>query len=75
MTVIVYRWDDPSAPVLSSPSAGSLIGVLDACLVNGYGSKAAAGWTKAFSGTKLAAYRQGGGSMCYLRIDDGTGTG
>lgn len=75
MTVIVYRWDDPSAPVLSSPSAGSLIGVLDACLVNGYGSKAAAGWTKAFSGTNLAAYRQGGGSMCYLRVNDGTGTG
>lgn len=75
MTVRVYRWDDPGAPVLSSPSAGSLIGVLDACLVNGYGSKVAAGWSKAFSGTNVAAYRQGAGSLCYLRINDATGTG
>lgn len=73
MTVRVYRYDDPSAPVLSSPSAGSLIAVLDACLVNGYPGKPAAGWTKEFSGTNLAAYRQGGGSMCYLRVNDGTG--
>ena len=74
MAVTVYRWDDPGAPVLSNPSAGSLIGVLDACLVNGYGTKSAAGWTKAFYGTNLAAYRQGAGSMCYLRVDDGTGS-
>ena len=74
MAVTVYRWDDPDAPVLSNPSAGSLIGVLDACLVNGYTGKPAVGWTKAFSGTNVAAYRQGAGSMCYLRINDGTGT-
>ena len=74
MAVTVYRWDDPDAPVLSNPSAGSLIGVLDACLVDGYTGKTGAGWTKAFSGTKLAAYRQGAGSMCYLRVYDGTGT-
>ena len=74
MAVTVYRWDDPAAPVLSNPSAGSLIGVLDACLVNGYTGKTGAGWTKAFSGTNLAAYRQGAGSMCYLRVDDGTGS-
>ena len=74
MAVTVYRWDDPDAPVLSNPSTGSLIGVLDACLVNGYTGKTGAGWTKAFSGTNLAAYRQGAGSMCYLRVDDGTGS-
>ena len=74
MAVTVYRWDDPGAPVLSNTSAGSLIGVLDACLVNGYGAKPAAGWTKAFSGTNLAAYQQGAGSMCYLRVNDGTGS-
>ena len=73
MAVTVYRWDDPDAPVLSNPSAGSLIGVLDACLVNGYTGKPAVGWTKAFSGTNVAAYRQGAGSMCYLRVNDGTG--
>ena len=74
MAVTVYRWDDPGAPVLSNPSAGSLIGVLDACLVDGYTGKTGAGWTKAFSGTNLAAYRQGAGSLCYLRVDDGTGS-
>lgn len=74
MAVTVYRWDDPGAPVLSNPSAGSLIGVLDACLVDGYTGKTGAGWTKAFSGTNFAAYRQGAGSMCYLRVDDRTGS-
>ena len=74
MPVTVYRYDDVGAPVLSSPSAGSLIGVLDACLVNGYGSKSPAGWTKPYSGTNLAAYRQGSGSRFYLRVYDGSGT-
>lgn len=74
MPVTVYRYDDVGAPVLSSPSAGSLIGVLDACLVNGYGGKPPAGWTKPYSGANLAAYRQGSGSRFYLRVNDGTGT-
>lgn len=74
MTVRVYRSDDASAPVLSG-QAGALIGILDACLVNGYGAKAAAGWTKPYSGTNLAAYRQGTGSnQLYLRVDDTTTT-
>ena len=56
MGVTVYRFDDAGAPTLSA-AAGALISVLDACLVNGYGAKPAAGWTKAFSGTNQAAYR------------------
>lgn len=72
MAVTVYRWDDASAPVLSA-SNGALIGVLDACLVDGYGAKAAAGWSKAFSGTNKAAYLQGtGGNGHYLRVDNST---
>lgn len=39
-----YRSDDVGAPTLDS-SQGSLLTVLRACLVDGYGSKAAAGWT------------------------------
>ena len=74
MTVRYYRYDDVGAPALSTPNAG-LIAVLDACLVNGYGSKPGAGWAKEFSGTNLAAYRQGAGSMCYLRVNNATGTG
>lgn len=71
-TPIVYHSIDPSAPTLVN-SAGSLIDVLDACLVNGYGDKPAAGWTKEYSGTNLAAYRMGEGGTsirAYLRIDD-----
>lgn len=69
-----YQSTDPDAPVLNG-QAGSLIAVLDACLVNGYTDKPAAGWTKAFAGTNLAAYRMGSGlTQAYLRVDD-TGPG
>jgi hypothetical protein len=50
-TPTVYRWDDPGAPDLSAlhPSNDErnlmyFHTVLKACLVDGYGSKAAAGW-------------------------------
>lgn len=73
MAVTVYRSSDASAPGAYGASTGSLITILDACLVNGYGSKAAAGWTKAFSGTNKAAYRNSTTAPStgfYLRIDD-----
>ncbi|AFL76245.1 hypothetical protein [Thiocystis violascens] len=69
MTITVYRSDDASAPVLTG-EVGKLIDLLDACLVNGYGSQPAAGWGKAFSGTNLAAYRAPSGNRMYLRVDD-----
>lgn len=69
MTATIYRSSDASAPVLSG-TAGTLVNVLDACLVNGYGAKAAAGWAKAFSSTNIAAYRAATGSRMYLRVDD-----
>lgn len=72
MTVRIYKSTDASAPVLSG-QAGALIALLDAVLVNGYGSATPAGWTKDFSGTNLAAYRPAGGNRLFLRIDD-TGT-
>lgn len=50
MPVTVYRSTDAGAPVLSN-SNGSLIAVLKACLVDGYSSKASAGWTAPFTGT------------------------
>ncbi len=139
--VKIYRHNDYGAPTLYG-AAGYLIGVLDACLVDGYGQQtiitmthsngivtaatgqahglqphsrqtvaganeagyngeyiitiidafsfyytasgistspatgtitiksAGAGWTKAYSGTNLAAYRQGGGNQHYLHIND-----
>jgi len=72
MTVRVYRSTDASAPVLNG-TAGSMIAVLDACLVNGYGALAGSGWTIPYTGTNLRAYRQPSGNQMYLRIADTLG--
>lgn len=48
MNVIMYKSTDAGAPALTG-AAGSLLALLDACLVNGYGAKAAAGWSKPFA--------------------------
>jgi hypothetical protein len=71
MVAKVFRSSDDSAPVLTG-QAGSLIALLDACLVNGYGSKAAAGWTIAYTGTNLRSYKTGRveGVNGYLYVDD-----
>ncbi|AFL73359.1 hypothetical protein [Thiocystis violascens] len=69
MSVTVYRSDDASAPVLTA-AAGDLIALLDACLVNGYGAKAAAGWGKPYNDTNKAVYRAASGNRHYLYIDD-----
>lgn len=77
MTVRVYRSTDASAPVLSG-TAGALCTVLDAVLVNGYGSQPAAGWTIAFTAASKRAYRMSttGATGMYLNVDDtGGGTG
>ena len=71
MTVRVYSSSDAGAPVLRGNTPGDLINVLEKCLVTGYGAKAAAGWSKPFSGTNVAAFKQGPGSNgMYLRVDD-----
>lgn len=56
----IYRSTDASAPAMTS-SSGSLIDVLNACLVTGYGAKAAAGWTKEVidAATFQATFTQG----------------
>jgi hypothetical protein len=69
MTVTIYRSSDASAPALSG-TAGALITVLDAILVNGYGTQPAAGWAKSFSGTNQATYRPGAGTQFYLNVND-----
>lgn len=71
MTVRIYKSTDASAPTLSG-SAGALITVLDAVLVNGYGSMTAAGWAKPYSGTNKAVYRMAtsGNTGYYLNLQD-----
>lgn len=72
-----YSSTDASAPVLNG-TAGSLITVLDAVLVNGYGAKAAAGWSQPIAtASDIACYKQGVASKaaCTLLVnDDGSGT-
>jgi hypothetical protein len=46
----VYRSTDSGAPTLNGIS-GSLLSVLDACLVNGYGTQPGAGWLKPIANT------------------------
>lgn len=79
--VKIYRSTDASAPVLTG-EAGKFIALLDACLVNGYGTKAAAGWTKQYAGSNTASYKQGNVIVgtppiqYYLDVDDsGPGAG
>jgi hypothetical protein len=81
MTVTVYRSTDASAPTLNG-TAGSLCTVLDAILVDGYGAKPGAGWSKILSSTSnplisggtagaKRIYRCGSGAMRpYLRVHD-----
>lgn len=71
----IYKSTDAGAPTLTG-TVGSLTTVLDAVLVNGYGSgenaKAGAGWTLEFTGTNKCVYRNNPsiGSGGYLRVDD-----
>lgn len=60
MATQIYKHTDASAPQMTS-AAGSLLAVLDACLVNGYGAKSAAGWSKTVvdAPTSQAYYQQG----------------
>lgn len=71
MAITFYSSADAGAPVLSG--TGDITTVLDAILINGYGSKPAAGWTKPFTGTNKVAYRMASGAGqagYYLRIQD-----
>lgn len=68
-----YRSTDTSAPTLTG-QVGSLIALLDAILVNGYGSQSAAGWSHAFTTSgNVAAYKLGAGTGRFLSIDDSGG--
>jgi hypothetical protein len=72
MAVTYYTSADASAPVLSGQN-DALRQLLKAILVDGYGAKAAAGWTQEYSGTNKAVFRPGSGTRFRLRIlDDGS---
>lgn len=68
----IYTSSDIGGPGLITGQTGSLITILDACLVNGYPGKPAAGWSKplgTLSGS-LSAYKQASGSMLTLFVNN-----
>lgn len=75
MAITVYKSTDGSAPVLTG-QVGSLVALLDAILVNGYGAKASQGWSKPYTGTNAAVFRMPAGTnRRYLRVDDNSPPG
>ncbi len=68
----VYRWDDAEAPVARG-ERDSMVEILTACLVNGYGTKPAAGWTREYVNVDntMAAFRNNPvtGTGFYLQVD------
>ena len=74
---IVYRWDDANAPVARGERR-SLCDILYACLVTGYGTKPAAGWTREYVNATFdkAAFRNNPatGTGFYLQVDGAGGT-
>ena len=74
----IYKSTDSGAPIFNG-STGSLVTVLSASLVAGYGSKPAAGWTMPYTSSNgyNAVFRNStSGSGFYLNVfDDGRGGG
>ena len=75
MGFTVYSSTDSGAPSLTGLT-GSLLSVLDAILVDGYGSKIAAGWTRPFPATSsYGTYKLGNGTTASLFVyDAGSGS-
>jgi len=71
----IYRWDDTDAPSLAGGSerVKGLAEVLEKCLVTGYGSKAAAGWSKQFDDAGFNRVFRPASEEFGLRVND-TGT-
>ena len=70
MTARAYYSTDGSAPTLAN-SQNSLASLLYSVLVTGYGAKSGLGWTREFTGTGKAVFKQGSGGIGHVfRIDD-----
>lgn len=76
-TPTIYRFDDPSAPTIAAGTGmynRRLCALLKACLVDGYGSKAPAGWTLQFdsiAATGKAVFRSADNEFAF-QVDDST---
>jgi hypothetical protein len=74
----IFSASDVGAPVLNGLT-GSLVNVLDAVLVNGYGGTSSLGWLKPLANdsltSSLACWRQPSGSGLILFVNDAAPTG
>lgn len=70
MTVRLFKSSETGAPQLGNSTSGDLLTILRACLVEGFGSRTAAGWTMPFSDlpNKIACFKSATGDT--LRLDD-----
>lgn len=72
-TSVLYSSTDAGAPQLNN-TPGSLMAILTACLVNGFGGKNGLGWTMPFYdlAASIAVYRNDhtNGTGCFLRLHD-----
>jgi hypothetical protein len=69
MPYVVYSSRDDGAPTPSG--AGTIPNILEACLVTGYGSKPAAGWTKPYenTATNVKVFKNGDASFpLFVRV-------
>ena len=66
----IYTSSDLDAPLLTGRT-GSLVGLLDACLVTGYGIMTGSGWTHPLVNSRsLACYTPPSGSRMTLFVND-----
>lgn len=69
----IYSSSDASGPGPMKGQAGEVLRILDACLVNGYSGKTAAGWTKPIANSSnIGSYQQGAGAGYGLVVNDNT---
>lgn len=72
-TLQQYTSSDVGGPGLVSGTAGSLIAILKACLVDGYGALPAAGWTQPVATAgNIGSFKQGAGAgLAFVLNDNG----
>lgn len=74
----IFSSTDANSPILTGTS-GSLVALLDAVLVNGYGTKTGLGWLKPLPNdpltSSLACWKQPSGSGLILYVNDSAPTG
>lgn len=77
--VTVYRWDDAGAPQITNRTPAEIIDVLKKCLVDGYGTKTALGWTMPFEDAvnykvvfRNSTASGGSGGYVQVRSSDGS---